>query len=152
KLGNGRHRVSQNLYLLIDDTRRSWVLRFVSPTSGKLRDMGLGPADLITVRAARDMALRHRTALFEGRDPLDERRAGRQPKEAGMTFKEVAKLCFAAKRSEWRSEKHAAQWMATVEEYAFPVLGNMPIKAIDTAAVMAVLEPIWQAKTETANR
>jgi integrase len=148
----GRHRVAANLYLLVDATRRSWVFRYVSPTSGKLRDMGLGPCDIVSIAAARDMALRHRIAIFEGRDPLDERRAGRQPKEASMTFKEVARLCFNAKRSEWRSEKHAAQWMATVEEYAFPVLGNLPIKAIDTAAVMACLEPIWQGKTETASR
>ncbi len=33
-----------------------------------------------------------------------------------------------------------------------PVLGDMPLPAIDTAAVVAVLSPIWTKKPETASR
>jgi integrase len=150
-LGHGRHRVTNNLYLLVDDRRRSWVFRYISPTSGRMRDMGLGPVDIVTVARAKEDALRHRLTIHEGRDPLDERRAGTPKKGSGMTFKQVAKMCFDAKRPEWRSEKHAAQWWTTVEE-SFPVLGHLAIKNIGVAEVMAVLEPIWKAKQETANR
>jgi integrase len=39
-----------------------------------------------------------------------------------------------------------------LETYAFPEIGSLPVQDIDTALVMKVLEPIWQAKTETASR
>jgi len=51
-----------------------------------------------------------------------------------------------------RSAKHGAQWEATLNTYASPVFGSLPIQAIDTALVMKVLEPIWSEKTETASR
>jgi integrase len=152
-LGPGRHRVATNLYLLIDETRRSWVLRYVSPVTGKLRDMGLGPADLVPLARARDTALRHRIALFEGRDPLDERQGAKRAKQPpAMTFRQVAKMYLDAHRDTWRNAKHKAQWQSTLETYAYPELGDTAIKAVDTAAVMAVLEPIWHAKPETASR
>ena len=40
----------------------------------------------------------------------------------------------------------------TLEAYTEPVLGKMPVAAVDVGAVMRVLEPIWRAKTETASR
>ena len=32
------------------------------------------------------------------------------------------------------------------------MIGALPVQAIDTAPVMAVLEPIWSTKSETASR
>ena len=59
----------------------------------------------------------------------------------------------------WRNERHRAQWQSTLQSYAFPVLGKLPVAAIDTALVMKVLEqpserelPLWQTRTETASR
>jgi hypothetical protein len=50
----------------------------------------------------------------------------------------------------WRNAKHRAQWRSTLVTYAFPMLGELPIAAIDTALVMKTFEPIWQVKPETA--
>ena len=58
----------------------------------------------------------------------------------------------ALHRPSWRSAKHAAQWLATLERYAFPRLGARPVSAVDTADVMAVLTPIWRRKPATAQR
>ena len=33
-----------------------------------------------------------------------------------------------------------------------PIMGNLPVQAIDVALVDKVLSPIWQVKTETASR
>jgi integrase len=55
-------------------------------------------------------------------------------------------------RSGWKNAKHAAQWSATLETYAYPVMGSLPIAGIDTGLVLKVLEPIWTVKTETASR
>ena len=150
-LGVGRHRCARNLYLVVDETRRSWVMRYCSPTTGRQRDMGLGPADIISPARARELALRHRLTLSEGHDPLDERRAAR-PKTKAMTFREVARLYYDAHRNGWRNAKHAAQWISSLESYAFAVLGDLEIAAIGTAEIMRVLEPVWSQKAETASR
>jgi len=57
-----------------------------------------------------------------------------------------------AHRAGWRNGKHAAQWEATLKTYAEPVIGALPVQAVDTALVLKVLEPIWTAKPETASR
>src|SRR5580700_6223476 len=57
-----------------------------------------------------------------------------------------------SKQAGWRNATHRYQWRNTLVTYAFPVLGDLPVSAVDTASVMRVLAPIWTAKTETANR
>ena len=59
---------------------------------------------------------------------------------------------MAAHRAAWKNEKHAAQWTATLETYAYPVIGDLQLHLIDTALVMKVIEPIWSTKPETASR
>jgi integrase len=152
----GRHRVARNLYLVVgargSEIARSWVMIYRSPTTGKRRDMGLGPADIITVAHAKELALRHRLAVLEGRDPLEEKRAQRRVRPAVLSFRQVAELYIAAHEASWRSPKHRSQWSLSLNNDAYPVLGDLPINEIDTAAVMRVLEPIWPAKPETASR
>jgi len=71
---------------------------------------------------------------------------------AGKTFRDVAKQCIKAREAEWRNAKHAAQWTATLTTYAFPHFGDVAVKDVTTAHVLAALEPIWTTKTETASR
>jgi integrase len=89
-------------------------------------------------------------------DPIEARKAGRQKAELEaaktITFKESAASYIASHRAGWRNSKHAAQWEATLRTYAEPFIGSVPVQAIDTALVLKVLEPIWHAKPETANR
>ena len=82
---------------------------------GKRRDLGLGPFDLVSLAEARIKAWENRRAVFEGRDPLAERRQATAP-----TFREAAARTLEGLRSQWRNEKHAAQWATTLETYAFP--------------------------------
>jgi hypothetical protein len=69
-----------------------------------------------------------------------------------MTFKQCAESYIAAHRAGWHYPKHTAQWEATLETYAYPVIGALPVQATDTGLVLRVLEPIWTAKAETAGR
>jgi integrase len=69
-----------------------------------------------------------------------------------MTFKDCAENYIAAHRAGWRNPKHAAQWPATLSTYVHPIIGGLPVQAIDTALVMKAIEPIWTTKPETANR
>ena len=36
--------------------------------------------------------------------------------------------------------------------YVYPVIGDLPVQAVDVGLVLKVLEPIWADKTETASR
>jgi hypothetical protein len=44
------------------------------------------------------------------------------------------------------------QWQGSLRDYAFPVLGGLPVAAIDVGLVMRVIEPLWTTKTTTASR
>ena len=43
-------------------------------------------------------------------------------------------------------------WRSTLRDYMLPRLGDVPVDAITGADVVAVLQPIWTAKRETARR
>ena len=55
-------------------------------------------------------------------------------------------------RPTWRNAKHGAQFISTLETYAFPRLGRLRVTDVTTADVLSVLSPIWTEKPETARR
>jgi integrase len=118
--------------------------------------MGLGSLSALSLTDARDKAAECRRLRQEGVDPIEARKAQREQAalEAAtmLTFTEAAARYIAAHRSGWKNAKHASQWENTLATYAEPVLGALSIQAIDTAVVLKVVEPIWKAKPETANR
>jgi hypothetical protein len=93
---------------------------------------------------------------LDGIDPIEARRAkhGQRKLEAarGMTFDACAAVYLDAHRDSWRNEKHRDQWRNTLNSYASPVFGSLPVQAVDVALVMKALEPIWKTKPETASR
>lgn len=151
----GFHADGDNLYL---DAKSlpgiNWVFRF--KRGGVAHDMGLGPWPLVGLAEARELALDCRRKLRAGIDPLTERQAARAAQKAErakvMTFKQCAEAYIAAFEANWKNAKHAAQWPATLENYAYPVIGALPVASIDTALVVRVLSPIWYDKAETASR
>ena len=124
--------------------------------------MGLGPVGEppagVPLAKARVLAGEARALLRDGRDPLVEREAVRVARrraeaEAGeRTFRAAATALMDSKRSGWRNAKHAAQWLATLEAHAFPVIGDLPVAAVGTDEVLRVLRPIWERIPETASR
>lgn len=69
-----------------------------------------------------------------------------------MSFGKCAEAYIIAHRPSWKSAKHAQQWVRTLQDYAYPLIGTLPVDKIDTGLVMRVLEPIWHQKPETAKR
>ncbi|UUZ52076.1 hypothetical protein LP420_06320 [Massilia sp. B-10] len=94
--------------------------------------------------------------LLEGVDPLDQRRAARNAhaldEAKRITFDECAKAYIDAHRGSWKNPKHVHQWENTIATYASPLIGALPVAAVDTDLVVKVLRPIWRDKTETAVR
>jgi len=124
---------------------RSWVLRY--QIDGRRRDMGLGSWPEVTLAMARDRAIEARRLIARGHDPLSDRATSKP-----LTFGDAAIALIAAKRESWRNAKHAAQWTSTLERYVLPSLGDRDVRSIETNDVLAVLNPIWTAKPETASR
>ena len=151
----GMYPDGSGLYLRVTpDKTKNWVLRYM--LSGKPRWMGLGPVSLFGLQEARAKALDARRQRHEGVDPIEARKAARQQAlldaAKAITFKQCATSYIAAHKPSWHNPKHAAQWEATLATYAEPVMGALPVQAIDTALVTKVIEPIWSEKPETASR
>ncbi|MGH7056123.1 MAG: tyrosine-type recombinase/integrase, partial [Stellaceae bacterium] len=151
----GMHGDGAGLWLHVNSAgARSWVFRFM--LNGRAREMGLGPVHTVGLADARKRAQECRQQVLEGIDPIAARaarRSGARVEAAkAMTFADCAERYIAAHRAGWKNPKHAAQWPATLGTYVYPVLGNLPVQAIDTALVMQAIEPIWAAKPETASR
>jgi integrase len=145
----------RGLYLQVrSESSKSWLLKY--SMEKRAREMGLGPAADIPLATARDLRDRHRALLKQGIDPLEHKQAEKSAKALerakAITFKDACARYIAANRSGWKNIKHAAQWEATLKAYAYPTIGKLPVQAIDTALVMAVLDPIWSTKPETASR
>lgn len=143
------------LYLQVSQGgTKSWLFRFMR--DGRARKMGLGPVHTVTLAMAREKALACRRTLLEDVDPIDARAAMRQAKRVdaakSITFEDCAAKYIAAHQAGWRNTKHAKQWAATLETYAFPFFGKLPVASVDLPLVLKVLEPIWTAKPETASR
>ncbi len=120
------------------------------------REMGLEPVNVISLAEARKRAAECRRMRHDGIDPIEARRAQRDQKKLeaakSMTFDACADAYIEAHQASWRNEKHRDQWRNTLNSYASPVFGSMPVQAVDVALVMKALEPIWKTKPETASR
>jgi len=137
----------------------SWVYRFM--LYGKSREAGIGSARDVGFADAREAARIYRQKVKTDKvDILEEKRAKeRERREAAqlvaarrMTFRECAEKLIAKEEPGWRNDKHRRQWRATLEQYAYPILGDLSAAEIDTPLVVKVIEPIWLTKTETASR
>jgi integrase len=152
----GLHADGDGLYLQVGAhaDAKSWIFRY--RLNGKSRYLGLGSASAISLKRARELAAEPRRLVAEGIDPLDARRAQRATAAAdaakAVTFAQCAEAYARAREGSWRSIVHRAQWQNTLETYVYPVIGALPVQAVDTALVLKVLEPIWHSKPETASR
>lgn len=149
----GMHADGGGLYLRVQaSSAKSWIFRF--QLNGKRREMGMGTLDTKPAPEARADAAKCAALLRNGIDPLEAR------KRSGMglitpltvTFDQAAEQFIEANRVGWKSAKHAEQWHNTLTTYASPVFGSLPIAEVNLDMVLAVLQPIWETKTETATR
>jgi hypothetical protein len=121
----GRYGDGGGLYLVVSDTgARKWAFRF--SFAGKVTEMGLGPAADVSLAAARQSASAARKVLVDGRNPIEARRENAKALAPKPTFGECADALLEAKSSEWRNDKHRAQWKMTLEVYAKPIR-TMPV-------------------------
>jgi integrase len=143
----GRHSDGGGLYLNVTGGGgRSWV--FMWTKEGRQREMGLGSLAAVSLASARARAAKARELIAEGGDPLEVRTVERKTMP---TFGEIADRLVANMAPSWRNDKHADQWRMTLTTYAAP-LRSKPVDTIGTEDVLAVVQPLWNSKPETASR
>ncbi|NJI19484.1 tyrosine-type recombinase/integrase [Aeromonas veronii] len=131
--------------------RGNWVLRYVSPTTGKRRNAGLGSYPEISIADATKQGLRMREQIANHLDPLELKYA-EEGKPSIPTFEAAAREVHSKLLPGWKNHKHGKQWISTLEQYAFPRIGKLQISAITPAQIADVLMPIWLEIPETASR
>lgn len=150
KLGPGFHADGGGLYLNVDQGGgRGWILRTV--VHGRRRDIGLGAVALVGLAEAREEARRLRKVARAGGDPIAERD---KDKRRTPTFDEAARYVFETQilPVSKRPETLRPRWLGRLEIHASPHIGSKQIHTITQADMLAVLEPIWLTKRETARR
>ncbi|WP_322041221.1 tyrosine-type recombinase/integrase [Burkholderia diffusa] len=135
---------------------RSWVFRFT--LDRRVREMGLGPLSRVSLGEARKLATTYREMVRDQVDPILARREEQRRRlldisvDANVTFREAAEAFIRAHESEWRNRKHSQQWDTTLKTYAYPIIGDVRVRDIDTAMIVRILQPIWTKKAGTARR
>lgn len=141
-------------------TNCSWLFRYQK--AGQHRLMGLGSLADVGLEEARRKALRFRQQIADGLDPFSERERERTEREAAaveraamsVTFQQAAQEYYDKHRGTWKNEKHAAQFLSTLEAYAYPTIGKMIVGCIQRKDIIKALEKddFWNTKNETADR
>jgi integrase len=146
-LAPGRYGDGDGLFLNVAKKgSRSWIVRVQK--AGRRRDIGLGSAAKVSLADARVRAAKVREQIEAGLDPIAERR-----KAAGIpTFRQAAAQVFEENRRTWKNGHHQWQWMRTLEMFAFPAIGDLPVSDITAPLVRDLLAEIWLTKAETARR
>jgi integrase len=133
---------------------KSWLFRYM--IAGKPFGMGLGPTHTVSLAEARHRALDARKLLLDDINPLAAKKQNRIAAALAnakmMTFDQCAEAYILAHKAEWKNAKHGDQWTNTLNTYASPFFGHLPVAEIDTGLIVKCLAPIWECKTETASR
>jgi integrase len=146
-------------------TPRSWILRV--KIGDQRQPIGLGSYPQVSLADAREQASKLVMEAKQGVNLKAKKRAQRSSLIAAAaknkTFRECAEAYMDAHSSDYSSDKHRKQWPATLETYAYPIIGNMLVSDIVMRDVRNVLEQetvvdkdtkgkLWFVKTETAKR
>lgn len=148
KLPPGMHGDGDGLYLSVQNSgSRSWVLR--TSIHGERKTLGLGGLKTVSLAEAREKARELQAKARNGENVLKERRAAKQ---TVPLFKEAALIVHANESDAFKSNQHARNWLRSLEQYVFPIIGDMPVDAIGSADIVNVFEPIWNDVPDTARR
>jgi len=116
--------------------------------NGKQIELGLGSYPTVSLTEARSLAAKNKALSAQGINP----KTHKEKPTIIPTFAEIADTVLEIKNAELTNEKHKAQWRSTLEQYAFPTIGSLPVNQITVDHIHSLLETIWLQKTETASR
>jgi integrase len=115
---------------------------------GRRHDYGLGSAFQVPLAEAREAAVELRRKVRAGFDPGAERRKTRK---VIPDFETAARACYEALKEGWRN-KRQANWISSLENHVFPLIGSKRVDRVDSADVLEVLTPIWLQIPDSGRR
>jgi integrase len=143
----GRYADGAGLYLVVSETGARWW-QWRGTVHGRRREIGMGSARLISLVDAREFARSWRWIARAGGDPAVERDKG---KRESLTFEAAARRVWAEQiEPPGRNKQYTKQWLSSLEIYAIPVIGSLPVHAVTQSDILRVLSPIWADKPQTA--
>lgn len=156
----GRHSDGGGLYLIVDKGgAKRWA--FIFRWQGKLKEMGLGGANAVSLADAREAAGESRKLVAKGRNPIEARR---ELDRTTPTFGVMAERLFEDIKGGFKNDKHKYQWRMTLSierdketgewlegGYCLPIRKKL-VSDISTEDVLSILQPLWQTKQETASK
>lgn len=147
----GRHSDGGGLYIRITTSgSRTWA--FMTTAAGKRREISLGPVASVSLATARRLAAEMRETVAMNGDPRAVLTPATVIKEVSVpSFGAFAEAYISSVEEGWKNPVHRQQWRNSLRDHA-AVLNDIPVDAVDTDDVLAVLQPIWMAKAETAKR
>jgi integrase len=163
----GKYPDGHGLYLQIQNRDNvSWFFRY--ERDGKEHFPGLGPIHTVGLAEARERAKALRLQLLDGVDPIQAKQQAKAQRALAaakaMPFSEAVRGYLAQHGAKWRNARHAQQWPSSLAEYAEPIIGKLPIEAIDVSLILKILEQqvparngspagsLWGTRPETARR
>lgn len=138
------------LYLQVTRTGvKSFIFRYAR--NGKTHLVGLGPEHTFTLAEARKKALKIRKKLLDGESPTFKSRVSVHQVK---TFRKCAEEYVPSLKIKHRSDKAHAQWLSSLQTYAFPVIGDVPVNDITVHMIRDMLtrDDLWEKKHVTASR
>lgn len=142
----GKHCDGLGLYLIVSQQHgKSWVWR--GTVRGQRREYGLGPASLVTLAEARQLALEYSRIAHKGGDPAELR-----SRKAPLSLREAVEVYHRETVAPRLAERGAREWLASLEGHVLPALGDRPVADISGADVLAVLGPLWHSAPVAARR
>ena len=142
------------LFVVAPNGRRYWLQRLT--VNRKRRDVILGdyaekPNDVdltvLTLADARVVAGQNRRRARKGEDPFTTASPGEVP-----TFGQALDRVLEFVKEDVRSPARVRAWLHPLEKHALPRLRDIPVDRIEQKKVLAVVEPLWNTKYETARQ
>jgi integrase len=135
---------------------RKWVLRYTR--DGKVTEIGLGGANRVPLKLARELRDQHMETLAKGLDPRDEKRKQTAARVNRKTFAEVAAALIAERRKNWRANasdgrtSSLSEWTKSLTVDSKPIAGRY-IDDISVADIKPLVRPSWDSgHANTARR
>jgi Arm DNA-binding domain len=149
----GRYYDGNGLYLLVQKNRvngirKSWVLRFASPITRRRRDLGLRGTTTIGLAEVRKQAVKIRSEIQSGADPLANSAHHRihinSHKQNGYetSFEVIARNFHSTHSLTLKNEKYRQQWINNLERCLFKDLGDTSIEQIKANHLATLVQPL----------
>ncbi len=159
--GRGSHGLSLRVKTRKGGGLRKHFVQRVTIAGTKTR-IGVGSWPTTTLAKAREKVIDNLRLIERGGDPRRGKVAPISPatpitrmvevEPVGPTFKQAAERTIAIYSKTWTGTRTRKQWESSLNNYVLPKIGRMPVTAIGSPDVHAVLAPVWSSNRPTAKK